>query len=191
MGLKPMSSGFRAFSTADQPNDGALLYFVHFQDDFTPPFGFDVMGEYDPATSHFTAKQDGVYSVLAQIAFSPDQTLNPTNYVAIVFIFLNDEFLIAIDLEDVPAALYNVTAFVSASAIVQLNAGDSLSVRFGTAAQDTFEGVEGMIIGDPSFTHFEAARFPSPLMNDRPASPIAPAVKGTFSETVLKKILKR
>ncbi|GHH97948.1 ABC transporter permease [Neobacillus kokaensis] len=190
MGLQQLFSGFRAFSTTNQPVVGGSVFPVLFQDDFTPPYGFDVMGEYDPATSTFTAHQDGVYSILASIGFEPNSTLAPVNFAVEVDIILNGTDLLTTDLDNVPVELFGVPVVVSTSSIVQLNAGDTLSVQFSAFSRE-IGFVNGVILGLPFNTHFEAARFPSPLMNNMPASPAFPTVKGALQEPFLKKFFKK
>ncbi|MEI5927033.1 C1q-like domain-containing protein [Bacillus sp. TD10] len=112
---------------------------------------FDLNNEYNPITSTFTPKQDGVYLIIASVNFFPDIV---TNYRVLVLIRVND----------VPVASDNdffgeipIGDVTSVSAILPLKAGDTVNVA---AASSTDGTILSTAFAFP--THFEAARFPSP-----------------------------
>lgn len=144
-------SGFKAASTANQdipPNTpvSPILY-----NDVI----FDLNNEYDPDLSTFSPKQDGVYSIIASVNFIPGVETDYRMFIVIRVKGIpkagNNEFF-----SGTPLLAGDV---VSVSTILQLAAGDTVTIS-------TFSSTAGMIISNPIFTHFEAARFPSPLMND-------------------------
>ncbi|MCQ6357693.1 MULTISPECIES: ABC transporter permease [Bacillus] len=144
------ASAFRAVSTVDQNVTANTFVKVLF-----PNEQFDLANEYNPVTSEFIPKTRGVYSIIGTISFAPNDS--NTNYRARVEIRVNDNPAIAIDNDFFgPPNFANV---VAVSTILQLHAGDVVEIF---AESD----VDGLIIqNDPGFisTHFEAARFPSPI----------------------------
>lgn len=112
---------------------------------------FDLNNEYDPVTSTFTPKQDGVYLIIASVNFFPDIE---TNYRVLILIRVNG----------VPVASDNdffgeipIGDITSVSAILPLKAGDTVNVAVSSSTDGTILSTE---FASP--THFEAARFPSP-----------------------------
>lgn len=112
---------------------------------------FDLNNEYDPITSTYTPKQDGVYLIIASVNFFPDIV---TNYRVLVLIRVNDipvasdnDFFGEIPIGDV----------TSVSAILPLKAGDTVNVAASSSTDGT---ILSTAFAFP--THFEAARFPSP-----------------------------
>ncbi|EEK44977.1 hypothetical protein [Bacillus paranthracis] len=113
---------------------------------------FDLANEYNPATSIFIPKTKGVYSVIGTIGFFPNDP--SLNYRARVEIRVNGNAAIAIDNDFFgPIGFGNV---VSVSTIIQLHAGDQVEVY----AQSSIDGV---LSPSEDGSHFEAARFPSPI----------------------------
>lgn len=115
-----------------------------------PDKAFDLNKEYNPITSTFTPKQDGIYLIIASISFFPKDIT--TNYRVVINIRVNG----------IPVVTDN--AFfgsnpvptgdqASVSAILQLEAGDDVNVS-------VFITTNGMIIAEPEprGNHFEAAR---------------------------------
>ncbi|MEK4837918.1 exosporium leader peptide-containing protein [Bacillus sp. FSL L8-0152] len=146
-GATGFESAFRAFKSIDQSVTANTLSIVTFE-----TTQFDLNGEYD-GVSTFIPQQDGVYSIITTIIFSPtDDTLN---YVTEVFITVNSA-LIAGD-DSFFGGNTGLLNAVTVSTIVQLNAGDMVQVQAGS----TIDGV----IASPLLTNFQAARFPSPVPN--------------------------
>ncbi|WP_051725897.1 C1q-like domain-containing protein [Bacillus gaemokensis] len=116
-----------------------------------PDFEFNVNSGYDPGTSRFFPSQNGVYSVIASIRFDPENITD--NYSILIEIRLNDTTIAAEDNDFAFAGAINI---ISVAAILQLQTGDKLEV-FVTST------VNGFIQRRRSATHFEAARFPSPI----------------------------
>jgi hypothetical protein len=143
-------SAFRAVNntanqtvTADNPVNPVLY----------PDVMFDVNREYDPVTSTFTPKQNGVYSIIASVNFIPN--VIPSSYRVLVEIYVNgspiasdNDFFGEIVIGDV----------TSVSAILQLAGGDKVNIS-------ALVSTNGIINANPTATHFEAARFPSPLVS--------------------------
>ncbi|PGD59870.1 ABC transporter permease [Bacillus wiedmannii] len=141
------ASAFRAVSTVNQNVPTNTFLKVLFQNE-----QFDLANEYNPATSIFIPKTKGVYSVIGTITFDPDN--QNINYRARVEIRVNGNTAIAIDNDFFgPINFANV---VAVSSIIQLNSGDVVEVF----AQSS---VAGIISTVENSTHFEAARFPSPI----------------------------
>ncbi|OQR56390.1 ABC transporter permease [Bacillus sp. CDB3] len=144
------ASAFRAVSTVNQNVTANTFVKVLFQDE-----QFDLANEYNPTTSDFIPETRGVYSVIGTISFAPNDS--NANYRARVEIRINGNPAIAIDNDFFgPSNFANV---VAVSTILELHAGDVVEIF---AESD----VDGLIIqNDPGFisTHFEAARFPSPI----------------------------
>ncbi|WP_166704320.1 C1q-like domain-containing protein [Bacillus albus] len=141
------ASAFRARNTVEQTVPANTFVKVLFQNE-----QFDLANEYDPATSIFMPKTKGVYSILGTIGFFPNDP--SLNYRARVEIRVNGNAAIAIDNDFFgPISFGNV---VSVSAIIQLNEGDQVEVY----AQSSIDGV---LSPSEDGSHFEAARFPSPI----------------------------
>lgn len=110
---------------------------------------FDLNDEYDPISSSFIPKQDGVYLILASIVLFPSSGRVLSQ--------------LTIEVNTNPALIDNVTIetfiippVISVSGILRLNAGDVVTVRHLT-------NETGFILNEDTATHFEASRFPSPL----------------------------
>lgn len=129
---------------------------------------FDLNNEYDPVTSTFTPKQDGVYSIIASVDFYPDIT--QVNHRVLINIQINGNSVVSDNDFFGEITFRNVT---SVSAILQLTAGDEVNV---TAASST----NGFLTDIPLGMHFEAARLPSRLIND-PLTTIIPSRSSIFS----------
>lgn len=118
-----------------------------------PDVIFDVNGEYEPVTSTFIPKQDGIYSIIASINFIPN--VSPQNYRVLIEIYVNG-ITVASDNDFFGEILIgDVTAV---SAILQLKAGAKVNVS-------ALVSTDGIVNPNLLATRFEAARFPSPLIN--------------------------
>lgn len=111
---------------------------------------FDLNNEYDPETSAFTPKQDGIYLVIASVNFIPN---TETDYRVLILIRVNGIPVVSDNdfFGDIPIG--DVT---SVSAILALKAGDVVNVATSVSTDGTIIPNE---FAPP--THFEAARFPS------------------------------
>ncbi|WP_393959469.1 hypothetical protein [Priestia megaterium] len=117
-----------------------------------PTEQFDLANEYNPITSTFRPKKDGVYSLIATVGFSPnDQMLD---YRTRIEIRVNGTTAIAIDNDFFGGNTPFVNA-VSVSTIYNLEAGDRVEVFVQSS-------IPGTIVTSEDGSHFEAARFPSP-----------------------------
>jgi C1q domain len=108
---------------------------------------FDLNNEYDPITSTFTPKQNGIYSIIASVNFGPDVIVN---YRVLVMILVNgtpvvgdNDFFGEIPIGDA----------TSVSAILQLAAGDEVNVA-------TVSSTDGVLFVNPPAMHFQASIFP-------------------------------
>ncbi|PEL11996.1 ABC transporter permease [Bacillus sp. AFS017336] len=115
---------------------------------------FDLAVEYNPLTSTFRPRNNGVYLVSATISFFPNN--NDVNYRARIELRVNGKPAIAIDNDFFGPILFGNT--VNVSSILKLNARDKVEVF---AQSSTSGSIEANVDGEVS-THFEAARFPSP-----------------------------
>ncbi len=135
-------SAFRASKTASQ----MVAVGPAVQITFTT-VNFDVNGEYNAATSTFTAAQDGVYQFAV--------TLMLASAATDVFLQLQVN---GAGNSAVQQRINQVTSPTSVilTAIVSLVAGDAVRVMLvtGSATVTNFTGINGV-------SHFEAARFPS------------------------------
>lgn len=142
------SSAFRALNDTPQnitPNTVVRLLFGDEE--------FDLANEYDPVNFVFIPKKRGVYFINATVTFGT-VTVNRS---AAVFIRVNGIQRLMGDNEfNGPVGLANA---VSVSGILQLNAGDRVDVVVSSTVQ-TFVARNNP--DNSTFTHFEAARFPSP-----------------------------
>ncbi|MGG4441173.1 hypothetical protein [Brevibacillus fortis] len=116
---------------------------------------FDLNNEYNPSTSTFTPKHNGVYLIIASLGFFANV---PTSYSVRIFIAINGTLRVADN--DFLGEELAIVNLVSASSILQLSAGDAVQV-FAQATTD------GTTVPEPlentvHFMNFEAARFPSP-----------------------------
>ncbi|MCR8656882.1 complement C1q domain-containing protein [Paenibacillus endoradicis] len=156
-GLTPVTpepaSGFRALnSTVSQPLAANTFVKVLF-----PTEQFDLENEYDPATSIFTPKSPGVYSIIASINFAP--TFPFQNYRARVEIHLNGGAAVAIDNDFFGPTFPAFVNVASVSAILKLQAGDRVEVFATANISGTLEGPNVADAGAGS--NFQAARFKS------------------------------
>ena len=131
-----------------------------------PDVIFDLNNEYEPVTSTFTPKQDGVYSIIASVSFAPSVRLD---YRVLTSIQINGNPVVADNNFFVVIPFSDVT---SVSAILQLTAGDKVNVAAVSSAN-------GVFLANPLAMHFEAARYPSPLIND----PVSTGI--TYSSSIL------
>ncbi|MFF0826809.1 hypothetical protein ACFYU8_01505 [Brevibacillus sp. NPDC003359] len=83
--ISPASQLFSAFRAVNQTTTQRVgpadLTTIEYPDEL-----FDLNNEYNPSTSAFTPKQDGVYLVIASLGFLSDV---PTNYSVRIFIGIN------------------------------------------------------------------------------------------------------
>lgn len=114
---------------------------------------FDLNDEYDPTTSTFIPKQDGVYSIIGSVVFGPDIL---TNYTLRVLIMINGN--IAVYDNDFFGPEVPVGNITTVTAILQLKAGDQVRIFANSLT-------EGVYFPVPEIMHFEAARVPSTLEN--------------------------
>ncbi|MBU8851848.1 hypothetical protein BGM24_07665 [Bacillus sp. FJAT-26377] len=140
-------SAFRALSLTNQSVSANTSVKVSYQ--FKQ---FDLANEYNPVTSTFRPKKDGVYSLVATIGFLPNDTT--VDYRARVEIRVNGTAVIAIDNDFFGGNTVFVNV-VSVSTIYNLEKGDRVEV-FAES------NVDGTIVTTENVSHFEAARFPSP-----------------------------
>ncbi|MFI8654013.1 hypothetical protein [Priestia megaterium] len=140
-------SAFRALNLTNQPVSVNISVKVSYQ--FKQ---FDLANEYNPVTSVFRPKKDGVYSLVATIGFLPNDTT--VDYRARVEIRVNGTAVIAIDNDFFEGNTIFVNV-VSVSTIYNLEKGDRVEV-FAES------NVDGTIVTTENVSHFEAARFPSP-----------------------------
>lgn len=141
------ASAFRAINSTNQTVTANTFVKVIF-----PTEQFDLANEYNPATSTFTPKTGGVYSIIGTIGFLPNNT--NLDYRARVEIRVNGTTAIAIDNDFFGGGTAFVNA-VSVSTIFELQKGDKVEVF----AQSN---IAGTIVASEDGSHFEAARFPSP-----------------------------
>ncbi|WP_434092406.1 ABC transporter permease [Priestia megaterium] len=142
-------SAFRAINLINQTVPADTFVKVLYQSE-----QFDIANEYDPANSIFIPKTNGVYSIIATIAFSPNSTTS--DYRAGIQIRVNGNSVAADN--DFFGANAPFTNEVTVSTILELEAGDLVEI-FAVSS------VAGVIVQDgvnQNSTHFEAARFPSP-----------------------------
>lgn len=112
---------------------------------------FDLANEYNPATSIFTPKTKGVYSIIGTIGFFPnDPTLN---YRARVEIRVNGNAAIAIDNDFWSNKFWKCRKCFDDCSI---ECRDEVEIY----AQSSIDGVLSPL---EDGAHFEAARFPSPI----------------------------
>lgn len=144
-----IASAFRAVNNANQTVPENTFVKVNYQ-----LKQFDLANEYNPFTSVFRPKNNGVYLISATISFIPND--NNVKYRARVEIRVNGRPAIAID-NDFFGPI-NFGNAVNVSTIQKLNALDKVEIF----AQSSIAGVIGANVDGDVSTHFEAARFPSP-----------------------------
>ena len=153
--IGPNEAAFRAVNNTAEQNVTAdtLVVPVLYPDEL-----FDLNNEYDPVASTFTPKQDGVYSIIASVNFGPvvDGVIVPTNYRVLIVIRINGNPVVADNdfFGEIP-----IGSGITVSAILQLTAGDEVNVA-------AISSTNGVFFANPLGMHFEAARLPSPLIND-------------------------
>lgn len=140
-------SAFRATRSGPQDLSG-LRTAITF-----PNERFDLNAEYDPMTSTFAPKQDGVYMINASIIFFAAPQASSSVFL---FVSLNGGVSVASSAN----AFMDATQpnIVTISTIEQLNVGDLVQIS-------AFSSVPGAVVGSNSFitdSYFSAARFPSP-----------------------------
>ena len=148
LSVGPPQSAFRAEKIFAQNITENIDIKVSYEDQI-----FDLNDEYDPLTSTFTPKQGGVYFVFAIVSlelFGLD-----LSHIAILNINVNNNLTLGSE-GIYPAGLPAIPT-LSVSGIIHLNAGDAVTVHFKCLTAD------GIISDFPDVSHFEAARFPSPL----------------------------
>lgn len=154
-------SGFKAVNAnIDQiALANTLIFPVRYPDEI-----FDLNNEYNPLTSTFIPKQDGVYSINASLNFGSEVNgeIVITNFSVLIVIWVNGEPVVIDNdfMGEIP--IINV---VSVSGILQLTAGDEVNI----AVTSTTAGV---IISNSLSMRFEATRLPSPLINNPLSSSI-------------------
>ncbi|EJQ50578.1 hypothetical protein QUG02_14020 [Bacillus hominis] len=144
-------SGFRAINRELEQKVGpADLTLISYPNEI-----FDLNNEYNPITSTFTPKQNGVYLIIASIGFFPNV---PASYSARLFITINGEAVVADN--DFLSEELEIVNILSVSTILKLSAGSNVQV----IAQATTDGntVPEPLGGTVDFMHFEAVRFPFP-----------------------------
>lgn len=146
-----IASAFRAVSNANQIVPANTFVKVNYQRK-----QFDLANEYNPGTSTFSPKKNGVYLISATISFTPNNT--NINYRVRIEIRVNGRPAIAID-NDFFGPI-NIGNVANVSTILNLKAKDKVEV-FATSSTAGF--INANIDGSTS-THFEAARFPSPSL---------------------------
>ncbi|PEJ95066.1 NTTRR-F1 domain [Bacillus wiedmannii] len=148
LSVGPPQSAFRAEKLGSQDFVEVSDIQVSYEDQI-----FDLNDEYDPFTSTFIPKQGGVYFVFAMVEaqlFGFD-----INHIAILKIYVNN--ILTLSSTGGYSVGLPVTPTLSVSGIIHLNAGDAVTVRYISLSS------AGVIDGFPDSSHFEAARFPSPL----------------------------
>jgi hypothetical protein len=148
--LNVRPSAFRAVKSLNQPVAAGQFVKVLYENE-----QFDLAYEYDPDSSTFVPSTNGVYDILGAITFQPND--GSLDYRARVEIRVNGNAEIVID-NDFFGGNIGFLNVVSVSAILQLQAGDTVEI-FATSS------IAGSITANASgisSTHFEAARFPSP-----------------------------
>lgn len=111
---------------------------------------FDLNDEYDVINSTFTPKQNGVYLVVASIGI----LANVADRASQLVIQVNGNTVLN-DNEGFPNT-YPFLPTIRVSGILFLNAGEKVTVSHNSTGP-------GSISSTASITHFEVARFPSPL----------------------------
>ncbi|MFC0274978.1 ABC transporter permease [Metabacillus herbersteinensis] len=134
------SSAFRAVSnnTDQQITSARELTKVQY-----PVEQLDINNEYNPVTSTFTPRQNGIYSIIASILASP---VAAQTFIELR-IFVNGEPGVGV-FENITGVLGSI----SVSTNLQLQVGDTVEVFVGGIPTPFF------IESDPDFTHFEATR---------------------------------
>jgi hypothetical protein len=148
--LNVRPSAFRAIKSVGQPVNANTSVKIVYQIE-----QFDLANEYDPTLSTFSPSTNGVYEILGAITFLPNDF--SLDYRARVDIRINGVAAVVADNDFFGGgvAFQNV---VTVSAILQLQAGDTVEIFAESSIAGTFSAdVDGV-----SSTSFSAARFPSP-----------------------------
>lgn len=111
-------SAFRAVNAANQPITVGTRVQVAFGQE-----QFDLGGEYNPATSTFTARQSGVYTFIASVLFRPDP-ITAASQVALAITVNN--VIVATE----AATFATGDGTLDTSTIVKLRRGDDVRVIF-------------------------------------------------------------
>ncbi|KQL41165.1 ABC transporter permease [Bacillus sp. FJAT-25509] len=144
-----IASAFRAVSNVTQTVPENTFVKVNYNKK-----QFDLANEYNPFTSIFRTRNNGVYLVSGTITFFPVN--NNVDYRVRIEIRVNGKPAIAIDNDFFGPILFGNT--VNVSTIAKLNAMDKVEVF----AQSSIAGTIDTNVDGEVSTHFEAARFPSP-----------------------------
>ncbi|MGZ9586173.1 C1q-like domain-containing protein [Paenibacillus marinisediminis] len=144
-----VASAFRAVGVANQPVPANTNVKVLF-----PEEQFDLANEYNPVTSTFTPRHNGVYLISGTVSFNPNN--HAVNYRVLVAIRVNGDPYVAADNDFFgPSNNNNV---VNVSTILNLKAGDHVDIIVNSGiAGEVAPNIPGV-----TSTHFEGARFPSP-----------------------------
>lgn len=145
-GTSDPQSAFRAIKEISQFVEGG------FNDVDFPIQQFDLNEEYEPNTSTFIPKQDGVYNIIANITFIPAQV--PSIFGIKINIRVNGNIIADYVSNQSTVNMVFTTESFRVSTIYQLLAGESVTI-------DIENSIAGEILGGDR-AHFEAARFPSP-----------------------------
>lgn len=155
---KSRPSAFRAVNSISSVTDiqmvpaGFPVFPVNYRDVI-----FDLNNEYNPDSSTFKPKKDGVYLIIASITFFPNDS--NVNYRLVLNIRVNGIPVITDD-EFFGPNTVGTGDQVSVSGILKLKADDEISVSLFSTTNGSIGTVD-----DPNFpvtprgTHFEAARF--------------------------------
>jgi hypothetical protein len=143
-------SAFRAVNNAPQNIATNTFTKVLFQTE-----QFDLANKSNPNASTFIPSKGGVYNITATVTFATQ----PVNRSSFVGIRVNGVIITAGD-NDFFGPLTGFSNVVTATTILRLNAGDLVDVVAVSSVPDI------ILVNDPTivfnYTHFEAARFPSP-----------------------------
>ncbi|PFL14006.1 hypothetical protein COJ07_29255 [Bacillus cereus] len=140
-------SAFKAVKSNNQNYSEVVFSQVTYESEV-----FDLNDEYNSITSTFIPKQNGVYFVLASMIVVVLD--NAEKLDSRLSILVNNIPVLTVA-EAFPSS-FTFNAIISVSGILRLNAGDKVTVGQETVGL-------GVINSRPESTHFEAARFPSPL----------------------------
>ncbi|WP_176523567.1 hypothetical protein [Bacillus pseudomycoides] len=145
-----IESAFRAIKA-----DNVLAQPVPALTPITVIFGveqFDLGNEYNNLDT-FTPKQDGIYSIVSNVTFIPD---DPTATYTTELAVLVNGTTVASDVKTTPPEpLFPTTTNANISTIYGLHAGDTVTIRFASSVS----GELPQFLGDKDVS-FAAARFP-------------------------------
>jgi hypothetical protein len=147
MGIRSNPSAFRAVNLTDEQmvTANTPVFPVLYPDEV-----FDLNNEYNPDTSTFIPKQDGIYSIIGSVSFFPNNI--SINYRVVINIRVN-EIPVVTDNAFFGANPVPTGDQASVSAILQLEAGDEVNIS-------VFITTDGILMAEPEprGMHFEAAR---------------------------------